>query len=285
MGRSGSRGGARNRVLECLTRGVSCVPPDARTSVLTTPPPAWRAASVFAPPPGAAVWCATSGWGHWIAAPTIGAPGPTGGSPPCGRSGPTWAAGGGSSRATSTGPKAGWAADCYGAGAPRVPGRAHALVRRLRRACPHARTLVRPPVAHGTRWARRWPWRHGRRDRAGTSDPANSLGDPGALALAGLSRSARRACAEGLAASYSARCPDAAALAGRRVLVIDDVFTEGSTLREVARAMVRAGADEVAGLALARQPWQSSGSGRPGLSQARGVECRRGAGTDPPPYR
>ena len=43
----------------------------------------------------------------------------------------------------------------------------------------------------------------------------------------------------------------------RRILVIDDVFTEGSTLREVARVLVRSGADEVAGLTLARQPWQS----------------------------
>jgi predicted amidophosphoribosyltransferase len=40
-----------------------------------------------------------------------------------------------------------------------------------------------------------------------------------------------------------------------RILVVDDVFTEGSTLREVARALVLAGAEEVAGIALARQPW------------------------------
>ena len=38
-------------------------------------------------------------------------------------------------------------------------------------------------------------------------------------------------------------------------MVIDDVFTEGSTLREVTRALILAGADEVAGLTLARQPW------------------------------
>jgi predicted amidophosphoribosyltransferase len=48
-------------------------------------------------------------------------------------------------------------------------------------------------------------------------------------------------------------------VAGSRILVIDDVFTEGSTLREVARALVKAGADEVAGLTLARQPWQPAG--------------------------
>jgi predicted amidophosphoribosyltransferase len=39
------------------------------------------------------------------------------------------------------------------------------------------------------------------------------------------------------------------------------VFTEGSTMREVARALVQAGADEVSGLTLARQPWQR-GPGR-----------------------
>ena len=38
------------------------------------------------------------------------------------------------------------------------------------------------------------------------------------------------------------------------------MFTEGSTLREVARALLQAGADEVAGLTLARQPWQRARS-------------------------
>jgi predicted amidophosphoribosyltransferase len=73
-------------------------------------------------------------------------------------------------------------------------------------------------------------------------------------ALVGLTRGARRACAEGVLRP-ALRVPDPAAVAGSRVLVIDDVFTEGSTLREVARALIRAGADEVAGLTLARQPW------------------------------
>ena len=74
-------------------------------------------------------------------------------------------------------------------------------------------------------------------------------------ALAGLARPARRACAEG-ALRRSLRVPEPTAVAGCRVLVVDDVFTEGSTLREVARTLVRAGADEVAGVTLARQPWQ-----------------------------
>jgi predicted amidophosphoribosyltransferase len=73
-------------------------------------------------------------------------------------------------------------------------------------------------------------------------------------ALTGLGRTARRHCAEGPLRD-ALRVPDPAAVAGSRILVIDDVFTEGSTLREVARALTQAGADEVAGVMLARQPW------------------------------
>ena len=46
-----------------------------------------------------------------------------------------------------------------------------------------------------------------------------------------------------------------AEVAGARVLLFDDVMTEGSTLREVARALRASGAAEVAGLVLARLPW------------------------------
>jgi predicted amidophosphoribosyltransferase len=49
--------------------------------------------------------------------------------------------------------------------------------------------------------------------------------------------------------------PQPARVAGRRILVLDDVFTEGSTMRELARALRQAGAVEVAGLVLARRPW------------------------------
>jgi predicted amidophosphoribosyltransferase len=51
---------------------------------------------------------------------------------------------------------------------------------------------------------------------------------------------------------------DPAAVAGRRVLAVDDVFTDGSTLREVAIALRRAGAIAVSGLVLARQPLRIS---------------------------
>lgn len=42
---------------------------------------------------------------------------------------------------------------------------------------------------------------------------------------------------------------------GKRVLVYDDVYTEGLTLREVARALQQAGAIEVSEIVLARQPY------------------------------
>jgi predicted amidophosphoribosyltransferase len=47
--------------------------------------------------------------------------------------------------------------------------------------------------------------------------------------------------------------PDPTLVVGRRVLVLDDVYSEGFSLREMARVLVRAGAAEVAGLVLARR--------------------------------
>lgn len=46
---------------------------------------------------------------------------------------------------------------------------------------------------------------------------------------------------------------DPARVAGRRVLAVDDVFTDGSTLREVALALRGAGATAVSGLVIARR--------------------------------
>jgi predicted amidophosphoribosyltransferase len=43
---------------------------------------------------------------------------------------------------------------------------------------------------------------------------------------------------------------------GKRVLVYDDVFTDGLTLNEVARALRMAGATEVCGITLCRQPYR-----------------------------
>ncbi len=48
--------------------------------------------------------------------------------------------------------------------------------------------------------------------------------------------------------------PDPSRVAGKRVLVFDDVFTEGFTMREIARKLRADGASDVAGVVLARQP-------------------------------
>jgi predicted amidophosphoribosyltransferase len=76
--------------------------------------------------------------------------------------------------------------------------------------------------------------------------------------MTGLGLGRRRARAEG-DLRRALRVPDRERVGGARVLVVDDVFTEGSTLREVARALAAAGATEVAGLVLARQPWLPPG--------------------------
>lgn len=49
------------------------------------------------------------------------------------------------------------------------------------------------------------------------------------------------------------RVPDPSRVEGRRILVIDDMYSEGFTLREMARALRQAGAAEVAGLVFARR--------------------------------
>ena len=86
-------------------------------------------------------------------------------------------------------------------------------------------------------------------------------------AMQGLDWAGRQAVARGpLRASLKVRRPSV--LEGQRVLVFDDVMTEGSTLREVARALRFAGASEVAGLVLVRHTWSE-----------RGAETGRGEGS------
>jgi predicted amidophosphoribosyltransferase len=51
---------------------------------------------------------------------------------------------------------------------------------------------------------------------------------------------------------------DPRAVAGMRVLVFDDVFTSGLTLREVAQKLKQAGALSVGGIVLARQPFRGA---------------------------
>lgn len=51
--------------------------------------------------------------------------------------------------------------------------------------------------------------------------------------------------------------PDRSRTAGRSILVYDDVFTDGWTLNETARALrFSGGAKEVCGVTLTRQPWR-----------------------------
>ena len=65
----------------------------------------------------------------------------------------------------------------------------------------------------------------------------------------------RKTIAEGqLRAALHVTRPDL--VAGGRILIVDDVFTEGFTIREIARALVRAGAVEVSEIVLAREPWK-----------------------------
>lgn len=63
----------------------------------------------------------------------------------------------------------------------------------------------------------------------------------------GLSARERRANVRG-----AFDCPDPGALAGRRVLVVDDVMTTGATLEACADALIAAGAGAVWGLVVAR---------------------------------
>lgn len=73
-------------------------------------------------------------------------------------------------------------------------------------------------------------------------------------AMAGASQRERTAIAEG-PLRRSLVLADRAAVGGRRVLVLDDVVTDGATLREVALLLRQGGATEVAGLAVTRSPW------------------------------
>jgi predicted amidophosphoribosyltransferase len=75
-------------------------------------------------------------------------------------------------------------------------------------------------------------------------------------AMTGLPYRARRVNAEG-AIRDALAVPDPSRIRGRRIVVLDDVFTDGLTMREVARALrVDGDAAEVRGVTLARQPYR-----------------------------
>jgi predicted amidophosphoribosyltransferase len=63
----------------------------------------------------------------------------------------------------------------------------------------------------------------------------------------GLSAAERRANVRGAFA-----CPEPAAVAGQRVLLVDDVMTTGATLEACAEALTAGGATHVFGLVVAR---------------------------------
>jgi predicted amidophosphoribosyltransferase len=68
----------------------------------------------------------------------------------------------------------------------------------------------------------------------------------------GLGPAERQRIAEGELRS-ALSVPEPERVAGRRILVLDDVYSEGFSLREMARVLLEAGAAEVAGLVLARR--------------------------------
>ena len=68
----------------------------------------------------------------------------------------------------------------------------------------------------------------------------------------GIGVEERRAIAEGELRDALEE-PDPTRVEGKRILVFDDAFSEGFTMREMARALLDAGADEVAGLVFTRR--------------------------------
>jgi predicted amidophosphoribosyltransferase len=72
--------------------------------------------------------------------------------------------------------------------------------------------------------------------------------------VATTSATERRAAAHEL---YNALLvPDPAAIRGKYIVIVDDVFTSGNTLNAVAKRLREAGATRIAGLTLARAPWR-----------------------------
>jgi len=110
----------------------------------------------------------------------------------------------------------------------------------------------------GPRAQRLWDYLRLVLDAARREGPAWPIA-PGLIAKAaptgrflGISAQARREIAEGeLRALLSV--PEPQRVAGRRVLVMDDIYSEGFSLREMARVLLAAGAAEVAGLVFARR--------------------------------
>ncbi len=90
-------------------------------------------------------------------------------------------------------------------------------------------------------------------------------------AQAGLSNSARRR-----NVNQAFRCKDGDAMRGKRILLLDDVMTTGSTAAACARALKAAGAARVALLTLARADRRLSGRGAGGVDSIVGGNVRNG---------
>ncbi|HWE57811.1 MAG TPA: hypothetical protein VG435_20075 [Acidimicrobiales bacterium] len=100
--------------------------------------------------------------------------------------------------------------------------------------------------------------------------------------MAGRSWTERQAIAQGPLRRSLVAAPDLD-LTGASVLLLDDVLTEGSTLIEVAAVLRRAGASDVAGLVLTRQPWTPDPPGRPGPPAVPGSAARSARPSRPGP--
>jgi predicted amidophosphoribosyltransferase len=115
-----------------------------------------------------------------------------------------------------------------------------------RRSWDHVRLILERAAIEAT--PGRWPF-----DLATPPAIVKTADTPSMAKSAGAGE--RRSIAAGpLRAALSV--PDPSRVRGRLVLVVDDIFTDGTTLTEVARALRLAGAAPVGGLVLARQPWR-----------------------------
>jgi predicted amidophosphoribosyltransferase len=107
----------------------------------------------------------------------------------------------------------------------------------------HQASAESPPGIH-------WPF--------DLTEPAAIIKTGATDSLTGRSYQQRREIAEEQLRTVL-RVPDPVRTAGKRILVYDDVFTDGRTLNEVARALRLQGeAESVCGVTLCRQPWRGS---------------------------